>query len=63
MGIGNTATASVLMSIILALPIADCVGKERVSQTLIEKINILKKCLDNYEGENNLESKLAYWRI
>jgi nicotinate-nucleotide--dimethylbenzimidazole phosphoribosyltransferase len=38
MGIGNTATASVLMSIILALPIADCVGRERVSdEKLIEK--------------------------
>ena len=59
MGIGNTATASVLMSIILALPIADCVGKGTgiTDEKLIEKINILKKCLDNYEGENNLESK------
>nr|WP_309757875.1 nicotinate-nucleotide--dimethylbenzimidazole phosphoribosyltransferase [Flavobacterium sp.] len=63
MGIGNTATASVLMSIILALPIADCVGKGTgiTDEKLIEKINILKKCLDNYEGENNLESKLAYF--
>ncbi|MFV8352209.1 nicotinate-nucleotide--dimethylbenzimidazole phosphoribosyltransferase [Flavobacterium sp. XS2P14] len=63
MGIGNTATASVLMSIILAVPIADCVGKGTgiTDEKLIEKINILKKCLDNYEGENNLESKLAYF--
>jgi nicotinate-nucleotide--dimethylbenzimidazole phosphoribosyltransferase len=32
-----------------------------ITEKLIEKINILKKCLDNYEGENNLESKLAYF--
>jgi nicotinate-nucleotide--dimethylbenzimidazole phosphoribosyltransferase len=39
MGIGNTATASVLMSIILALPIADCVGKGTgiTDEKLIEK--------------------------
>ena len=63
MGIGNTATASVLMSIILELPIEDCVGKGtgvNVAQ-LIQKINILKKCIANYNGSDDLESKLAYF--
>ena len=63
MGIGNTATASVLMSIIMELPIEDCVGKGTgvTDEKLIQKINILKKAIDNYHGSDNLDSKLAYF--
>ena len=63
MGIGNTSTASVLMSILLDLPIEDCIGKGTgvVDEKLIQKQNILKKALENYNGSNDLESKLAYF--
>jgi nicotinate-nucleotide--dimethylbenzimidazole phosphoribosyltransferase len=63
MGIGNTSTASVLMSILLELPIEDCVGKGTgvVDEKLIQKQNILKKALENYNGPDDLESKLAYF--
>ncbi|WP_281322518.1 nicotinate-nucleotide--dimethylbenzimidazole phosphoribosyltransferase [Flavobacterium aestivum] len=63
MGIGNTSTASVLMSILLELPIEDCVGKGTgvVDEKLIQKQNILKKALKNYSGPNDLQSKLAYF--
>ena len=63
MGIGNTATASVLMSIILELPIQDCVGKgPGVNDAqLLQKISILKKCIANYDGSDDLDSKLAYF--
>ena len=63
MGIGNTATASVLMSIILELPIQDCVGKGTGvnDEQLIKKISILKKCIANYDGSDDLDSKLAYF--
>ncbi|PJJ06986.1 nicotinate-nucleotide-dimethylbenzimidazole phosphoribosyltransferase /cob(II)yrinic acid a,c-diamide reductase [Flavobacterium sp. 1] len=63
MGIGNTSTASVLMSILLELPIEDCVGKGTgvADEKLIQKQNILKKALDSYNGSNDLESKLAYF--
>jgi nicotinate-nucleotide--dimethylbenzimidazole phosphoribosyltransferase len=63
MGIGNTSTASVLMSVLLELPIEDCVGKGTgvVDEKLIQKQNILKKALDNYNGSDDLESKLAYF--
>ena len=63
MGIGNTSTASVLMSILLELPIEDCVGKGTgvVDEKLLQKQNILKKALDNYNGPDDLESKLAYF--
>ncbi|WP_348800530.1 nicotinate-nucleotide--dimethylbenzimidazole phosphoribosyltransferase [Flavobacterium adhaerens] len=63
MGIGNTSTASVLMSILLELPIEDCVGKGTgvANEKLIQKQNILKKALENYKGADDLESKLAYF--
>jgi nicotinate-nucleotide--dimethylbenzimidazole phosphoribosyltransferase len=63
MGIGNTSTASVLMSILLELPIEDCVGKGTgvVNEKLLQKQNILKKALENYNGSNDLESELAYF--
>ncbi|MBF4473248.1 nicotinate-nucleotide--dimethylbenzimidazole phosphoribosyltransferase [Flavobacterium sp. HJJ] len=63
MGIGNTSTASVLMSILLELPIEDCVGKGTgvVDEKLIQKQDILKKAIENYNGSNDLESKLAYF--
>jgi nicotinate-nucleotide--dimethylbenzimidazole phosphoribosyltransferase len=63
MGIGNTSTASVLMSVLLELPIDECVGKGTgvVDEKLIQKQNILKKALENYNGPNDLESKLAYF--
>ena len=63
MGIGNTATASVLMSIILALPVEDCVGRGTGidDEKLIQKINILNRCVDNYNGAADLDSKLAYF--
>ncbi|PWA09551.1 nicotinate-nucleotide--dimethylbenzimidazole phosphoribosyltransferase [Flavobacterium laiguense] len=63
MGIGNTSTASVLMSILLELPIEDCVGNGTgvVDEKLIQKQNVLKKALENYDGPNDLESKLAYF--
>lgn len=63
MGIGNTATASVLMSVILELPIEDCVGKGTGvnDEKLKLKQEILKKAIQNYQGTNNLDSKLAYF--
>ncbi|MFV8347495.1 nicotinate-nucleotide--dimethylbenzimidazole phosphoribosyltransferase [Flavobacterium sp. ZB4P13] len=63
MGIGNTSTASVLMSIILELPIEDCVGKGTgvTDEKLQFKIEILRKSIEDYKGDANLDSKLAYF--
>jgi nicotinate-nucleotide--dimethylbenzimidazole phosphoribosyltransferase len=63
MGIGNTSTASVLMSVLLELPIEDCVGKGTgvVDEKLLQKQNILKKAIENYNCPNDLKSKLAYF--
>jgi nicotinate-nucleotide--dimethylbenzimidazole phosphoribosyltransferase len=63
MGIGNTSTASVLMSVLCGFPIEDCVGRGTGvnDEKLIEKQMALKKALDNYSGLLDLDSHLAYF--
>jgi nicotinate-nucleotide--dimethylbenzimidazole phosphoribosyltransferase len=63
MGIGNTATASVLMSVITGFDIEDCVGSGTGinDEKLKFKKEILKLALENYTGSNDLDSKLAYF--
>ncbi|ABQ03125.1 nicotinate-nucleotide--dimethylbenzimidazole phosphoribosyltransferase [Flavobacterium johnsoniae] len=63
MGIGNTSTASVLMSLLTGLPIEECVGKGTGinDQKLLDKQNILKKALENYSGQTELKQHLAYF--
>ncbi|WDF58887.1 nicotinate-nucleotide--dimethylbenzimidazole phosphoribosyltransferase [Flavobacterium sp. KACC 22758] len=63
MGIGNTSTASVLMSLLMGFPIEECVGKGTGinNQKLLEKQNILKKAMENYSGEAELKQQLAYF--
>lgn len=63
MGIGNTSTASVLMSLLTDLPIEDCVGKGTgiADEKRIEKQNILKKAIENYSGQAELKDQLAYF--
>ncbi|MBC7607588.1 MAG: nicotinate-nucleotide--dimethylbenzimidazole phosphoribosyltransferase [Burkholderiales bacterium] len=63
MGIGNTATSSVLMSIVTGFDIEDCVGKGTgiTAEKLKFKQEILKLALENYNGANDLETKLAYF--
>jgi nicotinate-nucleotide--dimethylbenzimidazole phosphoribosyltransferase len=63
MGIGNTSTASVLMSVILELPIEYCVGKGTgvTDEKLQFKIEILRKSIEDYKGDTDLDSKLAYF--
>jgi nicotinate-nucleotide--dimethylbenzimidazole phosphoribosyltransferase len=63
MGIGNTSAASVLMSVLLELPLEDCIGNGTGvrDEKLIQKQAILQKALENYTGSNDLETKLAYF--
>ena len=63
MGIGNTSTASVLMSVVTGLPIEECVGKGTgiEQEKLIQKKNLLKSAIENYSGEDQLEQQLAYF--
>ncbi|MTH17287.1 nicotinate-nucleotide--dimethylbenzimidazole phosphoribosyltransferase [Flavobacterium sp. LC2016-01] len=63
MGIGNTSTASVLMSLLTDFPIEECIGKGTgiVDEKLIQKHNLLKKAIENYSGQAELMSQLAYF--
>ncbi|MCA1918766.1 MAG: 5,6-dimethylbenzimidazole synthase, partial [Flavobacterium piscis] len=63
MGIGNTSTASVLMSLLTGLPIEDCVGKGTgvEDDKLLQKQNLLKKAIENYSGQAELKQQLAYF--
>jgi len=63
MGIGNTSTASVLMSLLTGFPIEECVGKGTgvENEKLLHKQNLLKKAIDNYSGQAELMSQLAYF--
>jgi nicotinate-nucleotide--dimethylbenzimidazole phosphoribosyltransferase len=63
MGIGNTSTASVIMSIITGISIEECVGKGTGvnAEKLKFKSDVLKKAIESYTGNDDLEDKLAYF--
>lgn len=63
MGIGNTSTASVIMSIITGVSIEECVGKGTGvnAEKLKFKSDVLKKAIESYTGNDDLEDKLAYF--
>lgn len=63
MGIGNTSTASVLMSILTGFPIEDCVGKGTgvENEKLLLKQNLLKKAIESYSGQAELMAQLSYF--
>jgi nicotinate-nucleotide--dimethylbenzimidazole phosphoribosyltransferase len=63
MGIGNTSTASVLMSLLTAIPLGDCIGKGTglADQKLLQKHDLLHKAIENYAGKAELMEQLAYF--
>ncbi|MNQ43069.1 Nicotinate-nucleotide--dimethylbenzimidazole phosphoribosyltransferase [compost metagenome] len=63
MGIGNTSTASVLMSVLTGIPIEECIGKGTgvTDEKLLQKHNLLKKAIDDYRGSDELDAKLAHF--
>ncbi|WP_029272325.1 nicotinate-nucleotide--dimethylbenzimidazole phosphoribosyltransferase [Flavobacterium sp. KJJ] len=63
MGIGNTSTASVLMSLLTGFPIEECIGKGAgvADEKLIQKQNLLKKAIENYSGQAELKQLVAYF--
>lgn len=63
MGIGNTSTASVLMSVLTGIPIEECIGKGTgvTDEKLLQKHRLLQKAIDEYQGSEELEAKLAHF--
>ncbi len=54
MGIGNTSSASLIMSLLLGLPIEECTGRGTGlnDDQLLNKINILKKTIESHDTED-----------
>ena len=63
MGIGNTSTAAVLMSLLTGFSIEECVGKGTgvEDEKLRQKHDLLKKAIENYSGQAELKQQLAYF--
>lgn len=63
MGIGNTSTASVLMSLLTGFSIEECVGKGTgvEDEKLLQKQELLKKAIENYSCQAELMPQLAYF--
>jgi nicotinate-nucleotide--dimethylbenzimidazole phosphoribosyltransferase len=58
MGIGNTSAAAMLMSVLLDLPISECVGRGTglTDEGLIQKQQILERVLEKHK--NNIQSPI-----
>lgn len=63
MGIGNTAASSMWMTCLTGIPLIDCVGAGSGldNEGIRHKYNILKKSLDNYNGDNSPLEIIRYF--
>lgn len=63
MGIGNTSSASALMSVLCNIPVSSCVGKgtgiNREQQN--RKTTIIAKAISNYKGKKDVYELMAYF--
>lgn len=63
MGIGNTSSAAVLMSLFCSIPLADCIGRGTGldDAQLLKKQNILEKAISNYKGSKQPLQLMAHF--
>lgn len=63
MGIGNTSSAAVLMSLLCDLPLSDCIGRGTGlnDEQLLKKQQILEQAVANYKGENDIFKLMAHF--
>ncbi|MEN0052104.1 MAG: nicotinate-nucleotide--dimethylbenzimidazole phosphoribosyltransferase [Mucilaginibacter sp.] len=63
MGIGNTSSASVLMSVLCNIPLIDCIGKGTgvENEKLKHKIEVLQQAVSNYNGQVDQLSYMAHF--
>jgi nicotinate-nucleotide--dimethylbenzimidazole phosphoribosyltransferase len=63
MGIGNTSSASVLMSLLCKIPLIECIGKGTgvENEKLNRKIDLLQQAVANYSGQADELSYMAYF--
>ncbi|KIO78058.1 nicotinate-nucleotide--dimethylbenzimidazole phosphoribosyltransferase [Pedobacter lusitanus] len=63
MGIGNTSSAAVLMSLLCNLPMADCIGRGTGlnDQQLLRKQEILEQAVANYSGSRAVSELMTHF--
>jgi nicotinate-nucleotide--dimethylbenzimidazole phosphoribosyltransferase len=63
MGIGNTSSAAVLMSLLCDLPLSDCIGRGTGlnDEQLIKKQEILEQAIANYKGSHDVFQVMAHF--
>jgi len=63
MGIGNTSSAAVLMSVLCDLPLVDCIGRGTGldDEQLQKKQGILESALHNYSGDGDVFELITYF--
>jgi nicotinate-nucleotide--dimethylbenzimidazole phosphoribosyltransferase len=63
MGIGNTSTAAVLMSMLASVPIEQCIGKGTgvSDEKLLRKHQILRQAIINYPGDPDIYRIMAWF--
>lgn len=63
MGIGNTSSAAVLMSLLCELPLADCLGRGTGldNEQLLRKQAVLEQAIANYSGNGDLKELMAHF--
>jgi len=63
MGIGNTSSSSLWMTLLTGIPLEQCVGAGSGfdSEGVKRKYNILNQCLENYKGDGSITDILSYF--
>ncbi len=63
MGITNTSSSSLWMSMLCNIPLSDCVGagSDNTGNIISHKYSVLKASLDNYVGDNSPEDIMRYF--
>ncbi|AMP97738.1 nicotinate-nucleotide--dimethylbenzimidazole phosphoribosyltransferase [Pedobacter cryoconitis] len=63
MGIGNTSSAAVLMSLLCDLPLSECIGRGTGlnDEQLLKKQQILEQAVANYKGDRDIFKLMAYF--
>lgn len=63
MGSGNTSPSSMWMHILTGIPLADCIGAGAGLDNagIRHKLDILTRAWENYSGDDDLRSKLAWF--
>ncbi len=63
MGITNTSSSALWMSLLCDIPLAECVGagSDSTGNIIAHKYSVLNQAMENYSGDNSTESVMYYF--